>query len=201
MIKTVLFDLGNVLLPYDLMRLASRLASHSPFSPKEILERIGYDKLAHDFETGRMSPEEYFQCVAHSCQLRHLDFDGFVAIFNDIFDEDTLVVDLITRLKKTYKLGLISNTNAIHVLHLKTTYPCLSHFEQLWFSNEAGVRKPDATIYRLALSHFSCEPSETIFIDDLEPNVVAAKSLGIQGLLYQNVKKLEKDLSALGVVH
>ena len=199
MIKTVLFDLGNVLLPFDLMRLARALSRYSRYSPEEVLARIGADDVLHRFETGELAPEEYHAYVLSSCSINGLDFNQFVLIFNDIFDEDADVVGLLGRLKERYKLGLISNTNAIHVSHLRASYPMLGHFERMWFSNEAGCRKPDARIYEMALAHFATRPEETVFVDDMLPNVVAARNLGIRAIHYRDRDQLSADLLQLGV--
>lgn len=201
MIKTVLFDLGNVILPFDLMRLATKLAKFSPFPAEQILEKIAYTQVAEDFETGLMSSEDYYSFVSKGCEFQDLSYDDFISIFNDIFNEDTEVWELISRLKKNYKLGLISNTNPIHVAHIRSAYPQLSHFEQLWFSNEARVRKPHPSIYQMALSHFAAEPGETVFIDDYLDNVKGALRLGIVALHYTGVEKLRRDLFDLGVRH
>ncbi len=201
MIKTVLFDLGNVILPFDLTRLANQLARFTTFPPVEILQKIAYNQKAIDFETGRMTSQEYFDFVTAACEFKELGYDQFIAIFNDIFDQDHQVWDLIVRLKKNYKLGLISNTNPIHVEYIRSHHPQLENFHQLWFSNEAGLRKPDPALYKLALTHFEAEPAETVFIDDYEENIKGALELGIKALHYKGFDKLKTDLHELGVQH
>src|SRR5688572_15174404 len=111
MIKAVLFDLGNVILPFDVSRLAAKLSRHCPLSPKEIIQNLWNDHIADYFETGRMSPEEYFQKISDACRFNGLTFEEFIPLFNEIFDENPGVVELIAKLKKKYRLGLISNTN------------------------------------------------------------------------------------------
>lgn len=201
MIKTVLFDLGNVILPFDVMRLAKRLTRFSQLSAQEIVDRLWNDFIADNFETGKMLPTEYFVHISELCQFKGLTFDEFVPLFNEIFDEDVEIVALISRLKGRYKLGIISNTNAIHVEHLKQTYGYLSHFDRQWWSNEAGVRKPDPAIYEMALKHFSVNPAEAIFIDDLHTNIASAKLLGINAIHYKGVESLKTELAKLGVHH
>src|SRR5689334_5509861 len=99
MITTVLFDLGNVILPFDVMRLANRLMAYCPFNALEIVERLWNDRIADEFETGRMSPQSYFEHVTGACSFQNLTFEEFVPIFNEIFDEDLKIADLISRLK------------------------------------------------------------------------------------------------------
>jgi putative hydrolase of the HAD superfamily len=200
MIKTVLFDLGNVILPFDVTRLAKRLTKHSRFSAEIIISRLWNDNVAETFETGKMSAEEYFQLASDLCEFTNLSFEEFVPIFNEIFEENHDVISLIQQLKSNYPLGLISNANPIHVPHVKKRYSKhLSHFKRVWWSNEAGVRKPDASIYKMALSHFDTTPAEAVFIDDMAENVDGAKALGINAILFQGADLLEKELSKLGV--
>jgi putative hydrolase of the HAD superfamily len=163
------------------------------------VEKLWNDHVANNFETGRMSPRQYFDHVGNLCQFHDLTFEEFIPIFNEIFEEDLGVVDLISKLKSHYRLGLISNTNAIHVTHILETYPVMNSFDRHWFSNEAGIRKPNPAIFEMALTHFSVEPSEAVFIDDMPDNVESAKRMGIHGILYQGIEPLKVNLSRLGV--
>lgn len=200
MIKLVLFDLGNVILPFDVMRLASRLGAYTHLSVSEIVDRLWNDEIAEVFETGKLEPQHYFERVSKHCGFKGLSYEEFIPLFNEIFDEDKDILTVIEGLKKNYKLGLISNTNPIHSSHIEKTYPLIaSHFEKLWWSSEAGVRKPDPAIYQMALDHFSAAPQESVFIDDMPINIGSAKKLGINGILYKGVTSLKRDLSNLGV--
>lgn len=199
MINVILFDLGNVILPVDGWRLAKRLTAFSPLTAEQILTAFNDDPLVHQFETGKMSPDEFFAHIREACRLDKMTFDEFIELFNDIFEEDARVVALIKKLKRNYKLGLVSNTNAIHVQYLQKRYPILSEFDRLLFSNEAGVRKPDPAIYRLALDHFSSKPGDAVFIDDLANNIAGAKEVGLHAIRFQGYEKLTEDLQALGV--
>ena len=201
MIKTVLFDLGNVILPFDVMRLANRLTRYTHLPAKDIVDRLWNDHIADFFETGKMSPVEYFSHISALCDFKGLSYDEFVPIFNEIFDENLDITALISNLKGRYTLGLISNTNAIHVEHITKRYEVLSQFDRQWWSNEAGVRKPDPAIYRMALTHFAIQPSEAVFIDDLHTNIAAAQRIGINAIQYQSFDALKTELAKLGVHH
>jgi len=199
MIKIINFDLGNVILPFDVFRLANRLTNHSPYSAEQIISKIWNAPIAARFETGRMSGEEYYNQVTDICQFKNLSFEEFIPLFNDIFDQDHDVIELIQRLKSNYKLGLISNTNPIHASHIQKVYTHISRFDKVWFSNEAGVRKPDTGLFKMMLDHFDVEPHETVFIDDMGINVESARSIGINAIQFKNAQQLEKDLLDLGV--
>jgi len=199
MITTVFFDLGNVILPFDLLRLARRLAHYSSLTPEEIREKIWDFDVAEAFECGRMTPLEFFDHVKKNCRIQNLTFDEFIPIFNDIFEEDTEIVLLIQTLKPRYKLGLLSNTNAIHVDYIRQTYDHLGNFDRILFSNEAGVRKPDPAFYKIALESFAIQPHESVFIDDNEANIFSARKLGIHGIRYKDIDQLKAELHEIGV--
>ncbi len=201
MIKAVYFDLGNVILPVDGFRMANVLTRYCKQTPDRILESFWNHHIIENFEMGKVSPADFFAHIKTSCDITNLTLDEFVPIFNDIFDEDKRVSTLVTQIKKTCKLGLISNTNAIHVAHLLKTYPIMQVFDHLWLSNEVGVRKPDPAIYKMAISKFGVEPSETVFIDDLSANIDSANAVGMNGIHYQNYVQLVQDLKKLGVMN
>jgi len=83
---------------------------------------------------------------------------------------------------------LLSNTNALHVPYfvslLKTQHgfeEMESLFEKVYYSHELGMRKPDRAIYEFVLRDAGIVPEETLFIDDREENILAARELGIAG--------------------
>lgn len=201
MINTVLFDLGNVILPFDVMRLAKRLTRHSHLEADVIVGHLWNAHIADHFETGKMSPTEYFDHITDICGFKNLTFEEFIPIFNEIFDTETGVADMLSQLKGRYNLGLISNTNAIHVEHMMGKYDFLSHFHKHWWSNEAGVRKPDPEIFKMALAYFDAKPEQAVFIDDLAENVEGARKVGIHAIQFKNVDTLKKSLQDLGVAH
>jgi len=201
MIKIILFDLGNVILPFDVMRLVERLSRYSPLSPREIVKNLWSSRIAEQFETGQITSSEYFSHVKDQCQLSGISYEEFIPLFNNIFEEDEDVVGLVERLKNNYSLGIISNTNPLHLSHVRKAFSCLSYFDHQLYSNEARVRKPNAEIYNMALDRFSINPRETVFIDDIRENVSAATDLGMNGIHYQGYPQLTSDLNKMGVIH
>lgn len=200
MIKAVVFDLGNVILPFDVMRLASRLTVFSPLSADDLINKLWNNEIAGTFETGALSPEEYFARVTRSCQFTNLPIEKFIPVFNDIFVEDPEVIDLMRKLQSGHKLGLISNTNPIHAAHIREAYPNMALFDQIIFSNEVGIRKPDPGIYMKMLEALKVRAGEVVFIDDTEINVTGARNLGIRGIHYKNIKQLRQELKKSDVL-
>ncbi|MGP8216558.1 MAG: HAD family hydrolase [Bacteroidia bacterium] len=98
-------------------------------------------------------------------------------------------VELVERLRKRYKVLLLSNTNEIHLPavmemmdkeHGKGVMERM--FEKEYYSCKIGMRKPDSVIFQHVLHENSLEASSTLFIDDSIQNINGAGSVGIQTL-------------------
>src|SRR5699024_11116768 len=86
--------------------------------------------------------------------------------------------------EKRYKLILLSNTNALHIESVAANIPFfeefLNCFDQVYYSHEIFLRKPDPAIFEFVLSENHLKPEECFFIDDLKENTLAAEQMGIK---------------------
>jgi HAD superfamily hydrolase (TIGR01509 family) len=64
------------------------------------------------------------------------------------------------------------------------------------YSHEAGISKPDPRIYRLARDRLGVRPEEMVFLDDVAPNVAAARDLGAHGILFTSTARAIADIEA-----
>jgi putative hydrolase of the HAD superfamily len=82
--------------------------------------------------------------------------------------------------------------------YIRPRFEWLDQFDHLTWSCELGVVKPDPAIYLHTLKKLQALPQQTLFIDNLEKNIVAAESVGLQALLFTHVDQLQKDLNERG---
>ncbi len=75
------------------------------------------------------------------------------------------------------------------------------YLQQIIFSSDVGIAKPDPQIYRLALKKLNSSADETIFIDDRLVNIEGANAVGITGVLYQDFPGLQAELAELGLTN
>jgi putative hydrolase of the HAD superfamily len=80
--------------------------------------------------------------------------------------------------------------------HLVGKHRWLQRFHHLTWSCELRMAKPDAAIYLHTLDKLGVAPQESLFIDDIQRNIDAARALGIDGILFQHVAQLRDELSA-----
>ena len=199
MIKTVIFDLGKVIVPFDFTRGYKKLEGLSAYSAAEIPKLLSSNDLVQRFESGKVEPEDFVRELSRTLELR-VDFDQFCEIWSSVFLPETLIPEsMLKGIKARYRLILLSNTNAIHFKMLEQTYPCLRHFDDMVLSYRVGALKPSPAIYREAIARAGCRPEECFFTDDIADYVAAAKREGIDAVQFESREQLERELTARGI--
>ena len=93
-------------------------------------------------------------------------------------------VHLLKKLRKKFRLYLFSNTNEIHINHMhkkfRETYgfEFSTLFENDFYSHEINERKPDLESFQKVIEISGINPEKTLFIDDLEKNIIGAQQAG-----------------------
>ena len=199
MIKTVIFDLGKVIVPFDFARGYRAMAELCSYAPEEIPRRIGSTDLVRRFECGEVAPEQFVEQLCRTLDLR-MEYAHFCEIWSSIFLPDTLIPESLLRgLKKRYRLLLLSNTNAIHFKMIRETYPLLKHFDDYVLSYEVGALKPSPRIYAEAIARAQCAPGECFFTDDIAEYVAGANQAGMDAVQFQSAAQIEAELLGRGV--
>jgi HAD superfamily hydrolase (TIGR01509 family) len=98
-------------------------------------------------------------------------------------------------------LGLLSNTDPIHVEKLESTYDFFAHFPKTvrTYSCSVGASKPDPLIFREALRACKVRAEEAVYIDDIQAYVDAARRLGFTAIHFQSPSQLYADLGKAGI--
>ncbi|MBI4706847.1 MAG: HAD family phosphatase [Candidatus Omnitrophica bacterium] len=195
-IKGVIFDLGNVLIDFDHNIAANRICACSGKSIPEIYQFFFDSPLTGMFEEGRISANDFFSEVKKALEL-NISYEQFLPIWNEIFffsQKNRGVYSLAKTLREKYKVIILSNINVLHYSFLKKHFPVFDVFDDVVTSFEQGIRKPDALIYKTALSKLGALPEEVFYTDDRQDLIDAAQKLGILGFVFQGTEKLEKDL-------
>ena len=175
MVDAVVFDIGNVLLRFDFGVALRRILPHCSVGLDSVAERL--DPLKIELETGRMGGEVFLAELTQS-----LGYTGDPLLlknaWEEIFSPIQATHDLVERWSQTHPLFLLSNTNDLHAQYFLKKYDVFNRFKDRVFSHEVGVMKPDSGIYTRAVDQFGLRSERTLFIDDLEPNIVAAAKAG-----------------------
>ncbi len=198
-IRAVLFDIGNVLLRFDFSICLKALETQSTMSdPLATLAR--FDQVKAAFEDGQLDRAAFLRGVFDVLEYRGNEAD-FTAAWENIFEPNEPMFALVEKLRAHYPLYLLSNTNEIHREFFMQRYPVFRHFSGGTFSDLVHASKPSHAIYEIACRDLKLEPATTFFIDDLLPNIEAARALGFQTHHYHHDRHAEllAALSLAGV--
>ena len=199
-IEVILYDLGNVILPFNHFQIAEKLSRSSQRKefqdPQKMFSYLfDFEKGAvNGYEVGKVSSLEFFQSLRGFLQLS-LSFEDFIPIWNQIFIEDQEVSQIILSQKGRWRLGLLSNTNSLHFDYALAKFSIIRVFDRWILSHEVGFKKPAVEIFQKAVQWASVDPRKILFIDDMKKHVEVAASLGIQGIHFVSAVQLREELS------
>jgi putative hydrolase of the HAD superfamily len=200
----VVFDFGGVLFhwrPHDF--LTRRLPHHAP--TVEAAERLvrgffeGYGGDWSDFDRGTVEPDELALRIARRTGLTVAEARGIIDAVPEELTPMPGTVALLRRLHAAgHALYFLSNMPAPYAAHLEQAHDFVGLFKGGVFSARVRLLKPEPEIYAHALAHFGIVAGETVFIDDLMRNIVAARAAGWQGVHFVDAAQCEADLRQLG---
>ncbi|MCX5872803.1 MAG: HAD family phosphatase [Deltaproteobacteria bacterium] len=203
-ITDVIFDLGNVLVPFDWRIAVHGLLEHLP---RDLAEKAGKDPkvlalaisdIIEALEIGSINFEEFHGQVVARTGLT-TDASQFRRIWCEIFSVDVEMTRLGQLLTRRYDVWLASNTDEAHFSYIIEKFPEVLFYKKAALSYKMGIMKPDQGYFVKALELFGIEPEQALFIDDLLENVQAARKLGITGIQFTNYRTLLGQLAELGL--
>lgn len=184
MIKNIIFDIGNVILQYDIKEVIpnfTKKESEKQFIINNIInspEWLQYSLI----DTGFISREQAIEIVED--RTNHINdelIEKFWYRYNDYSFINDNVIDIIKELKeKDYKIYLLSNINSHTYNHIKDN-KLFNLVDGYVFSYIEHQVKPYVGIYNTLLERYKLIPQECLFIDDNIKNIKTANELGIQG--------------------
>lgn len=196
--KNILLDFGGVLYKIDHLKTIKefKLLSSSPSIFNEKGSEIIGKQILTKYESGLISSDEFRTSIKNYFFITadHSQFDNawnatLVSLYPDSFD-------IIKELSQKAKLFLLSNTSEIH--YKKFEPECrdmFSMFDHCFFSFLLGDVKPNKSIFKKVCELACIHPEETLFIDDTEVNIIAARELGFASVLLKDRNELYNILS------
>lgn len=179
MIKTIIFDFGDVFINLDKPATLRELKKLNIESlPEDLL------KINEKYEMGLVSTEAFLTSYVDTNSSRSTK--EIKAAWNAILmDFPKYRFQFIKKLseEKNFQLILLSNTNEIHIDWIKGSIPFFEDFKNcfdaFYLSHEINLRKPNSDIFDYVLKRHQLKPEECLFIDDTTENTEAAAKLGI----------------------
>ena len=198
--RAMIFDIGGVLVPLRFQRAYASMEAACGLPGEEIRRRMAASGLSASYERGEMSDAEFTAAV---CRLLDADLteEQFRTLWCSIFDVETIIpVEFLAQLRQRHRMLLLSNTNGIHVARLRAKCAAMEHFDDAVLSYEVGWMKPDGRMFEEAVRRAGCNAGQCFYTDDIEANVEAARSVGIDAVLFEGFDGLRAAIQARGIL-
>jgi len=198
-ISTIIFDLGGVMVWTRWARLTEPLAEMTGSTPDEVMDTIRTGDAYFPHMRGELDFSGFHRRLIDDLGVE-LTPEELLELWNSILEPNEAINPIVKQLKGSYRLVIGSNTDGAHFGRGNEIQPATLDFDDVLVSYELGVCKPDPEFFRRGLAKLGVEAEECLFIDDLEDNVEAARSLGIIGILFESAEQLERKLKELGIL-
>ena len=182
----IILDLGNVLLDLHFERFTRRCAEVSARTEPEIRERYIEGDAKSDFEQGKTTEREFFAEMMDWMRWPPDRLDELKYFWSDIFSEIPGARKALTKLKKASPVWILSDTDPVHIDFIRAKYPWSLAVDRLLTSYGRGITKRAPGSFSPIIQDAQLPPEQILFLDDLQANIDAAKTVGIDARLFTN---------------
>lgn len=199
MIKNIVFDFGGVLLDWN-----PRYLYKGYFRDDDEMEHFLSDICNSEWNVQQDAGRPFAEAV-RLLQAEHPEYSEAIRMYDEQWDKMLKCelpdsIDLLKELKsKGYGIYGLTNWSSEKIGVAFSRYDFFSLFDGIVVSGEEKVAKPDPKIFRILLDRYGLKAGECVFIDDNQPNVDAAESLGFNAIRFDNVTDVRAGLKGLGV--
>lgn len=199
-IEFIYFDLGRVLVHFDLDRMLVQIGRVAGIEPRRVAEIIFHGGLQSRYERGEVGTDEFFEEFCRRAGVRP-DRDAMIHAACDIFWLNAPIVPMVARLRAAgRRLGILSNTCEIHWNYCLKRFAWLPELFDVRASSFAiGAMKPEPAIFLAAARLAGCEPRAIFFTDDIAEHVDGARAVGFNAVRFTSAAALADELRRRGI--
>lgn len=199
MIKTIIFDIGNVLVDFRWRKMYEEIFGLEGAE----LERFADATVRHqawvDLDQGIITTEEAKEAYAKEVPEYREYIDRIYQEMDKMLVQFDYAVSWIQELKERgYRIYILSNwSKPAYDACKDTALSFLPLVDGVVFSYKELVIKPDKEIYDIICSRYDINPEEAVFLDDTEKNIIAAREFGLHGIVFKSYEQGRKELEEL----
>jgi 2-haloacid dehalogenase len=198
---TVVFDLGNVLIPWDPRSLYRKVFPGDPAAMEWFLANVCTHAWNQSLDGGRPFRDGIAELVArhpeHAAAVRAWD-ERWEEMLGDPFPESVDILDALAA--RGVPLYALTNWSAEKFPIARRRYGFLGRFRGIVVSGEERLHKPDPAIFHRLLARFGLTAPACVFVDDSQENVDAASRLGFRGIRFASAPPLRAALKDAGLL-
>ena len=193
--KAIIFDLGAVLLNINYQNTIDEFFKLGVKNASTFYSKKVQADLFNQIETGKITNQKFLAELQKETNNATIDQvkKAWNAMLLDLPKER---INLLRKLTQDYPIFLLSNTNAIHISAIKkylgenvyTNFYNL--FNNVYYSHEIGIRKPNKEAFQLILKENTLKAHEVLFIDDSPQHIEGAKKIGLNTYHLKNGEEI-----------
>jgi putative hydrolase of the HAD superfamily len=195
-IKNVVFDVGGVLLDWNPPTVIARLHP-DPADQARIRQQMFEHADWHEFDRGGLS---FDAAIAHFAKQAGITEEESRALMLETRESLAPIAGTVALLDDLAAAGihlfLLSNMPESTYEYLVRKHAFFSHFRHLVISGKILLIKPDHAIYNHLVEKTGIVPAESVFIDDMPRNVVAARECGLHAIQFRDPESCRAELRA-----
>ena len=199
MIKTIFFDLGEVVLTndwhYDCPEKFSEYSKYFGITYDD-MER-GWNEAWPKYELGVISENKFWEIFLKTARARNIDIDKAKLLWRKYFSSKPEMFPSLAKLKENYKLVVLSATGKEWLNYKIRKYNLHKYFSDYITTFNTGLKKTDENIYYLAAKKLDVKLQECLLIDDTDKVIQTANSVGMKTILFKSPKQLNSQLYKL----
>ena len=197
----VIFDVGNVLFPWNARRLYERLIDDDR-ALAAFLRNVVTEDWHFQHDAGRPFAETSAELIARFPEHRAL-IEAWGARFSDTIGPPLpgmaeIVADLDAAGVPLF--GITNFSGEFWIPFRAREAAIFDRFRDIVVSGDERVVKPDPAIYALAIVRFGLAPGAMLFVDDRAENVAGAEAAGIWGHHFGGAAALRAELVGFGLL-
>jgi 2-haloacid dehalogenase len=197
----VVFDLGGVLVDWNPRYLYRKLFAGDDAAMEHFLANVCTASWNSQQDAGRTFAEGSALLKSQHPNHAKLIDAWFERHEEMITGPISGTVEILAELcEKKIPVYALSNWSTETFPTARRRFDFLQWFQGILLSGEARLIKPDRRIFQLFLETFAIDPSQAVYIDDLLPNVEAARTIGMKGIFFKEPTELREELVRLGLL-
>lgn len=198
-IRIVLFDVGGVLVELSGLAMLLSWLGHR-VTAEQVRTLWLTSPTVRLFETGKLQPAPFAEQMINELSLPV----GSEEFLTELYTRSQRIlpgaVELVKRVPRNYVRATLCNTNALQWASLLEQHDLIGTFDHHFASHLTGKIKPDEEAFQHVLATLGCEGTETLFLDDSQLNVAAAKKVGMTAFQVQGPVEAEHALRVAEVL-
>lgn len=194
--RAVIFDIGEVLSRLEDPTIYQTWAARLEISDWQLAKAIFDNPVSRQAMIGKATVDDMWLEANKQLSLSSGDLEELKSKIWDGNRWDTDLLDFARSLRPQYKTAVLSNawTGARESMQ---EYISGDTFDEIVYSCEEGIQKPNQEIYKRTLNRLDVAADEAIFIDDRLPNIEAAQQLGMQAIHFSDSRQVRKEIEQL----